>query len=38
MLKEAVGSVVVDKVLSDIETEEKFSDYIDDSIYEKMKI
>lgn len=33
MLKEAVGSVVVDKVLSDIETEEKFSDYIDDSIY-----
>lgn len=33
MLKEAVGSVAVDKVLSDIETEEKFSDYIDDSIY-----
>lgn len=33
MLKEAVGSNAVEKVLDNIESEEKFSDYIDDAIY-----
>lgn len=33
LLKEAVGSEAVEKVLTSIEEEEKFSDYIDDSIF-----
>lgn len=33
MLKEAVGSETVERVLSNIEEEEKFSDYIDDAIF-----